>query len=44
VVISPSGLYIDLSIILEFASTNNQVEYESLLHGLEFFETWGQGM
>jgi hypothetical protein len=36
VVVSPSGVYIDLSIILEFACTNNQVEYESLLHGLEF--------
>jgi ribonuclease HI len=28
--------YVDLSIRLEFACTNNQVEYESLLHGLEF--------
>jgi ribonuclease HI len=36
VVVSPSGVYIDLSIRLEFACTNNQVEYESLLHGLEF--------
>jgi ribonuclease HI len=34
VVISPSGLYIDLSIRLVFAYTNNQVEYEALLHGL----------
>jgi hypothetical protein len=32
VIISPSGVYIDLSIRLEFACTNNQVEYESLLH------------
>jgi hypothetical protein len=30
VIISPSGMYIDLSIRLEFACTNNQVEYESL--------------
>jgi hypothetical protein len=29
-------VYIDLSIRLEFACTNNQVEYESLLHGPEF--------
>jgi hypothetical protein len=36
VVVSPSGVYIDLSNRLEFACTNNQVEYESLLHGLEF--------
>jgi hypothetical protein len=31
VIISPSGVYIDLSVRLEFACTNNQVEYESLL-------------
>jgi ribonuclease HI len=31
------GVYIDLSIRLEFACTNNQVEYKSLLHGLAFF-------
>jgi ribonuclease HI len=41
VVVSPSGVYIDLSIRLEFVCTNNQVEYESLLHGLEFLRTWG---
>jgi hypothetical protein len=41
VVISPSGVYIDLSIRLEFACTNNQVEYESLLHGLEFLRDLG---
>jgi ribonuclease HI len=41
VVVSPSGVYIDLSIILEFACTNNQVEYESLLHGLEFLRDLG---
>jgi hypothetical protein len=35
-IISPSGMYIDLSIRLEFACTNNQLEYESLLHGLEY--------
>jgi hypothetical protein len=43
VIISPSGVYIDLSIRLEFACTNNQVEYESLLHGLEYLRDLGQG-
>jgi hypothetical protein len=32
---------IDLSIRLELACTNNQVEYESLLHGLEFWRDLG---
>jgi ribonuclease HI len=41
VVVSPSGVYIDLSIRLGFACTNNQVEYESLLHGLEFLRDLG---
>jgi hypothetical protein len=41
VIISPSGVYIDLSIRLEFACTNNQVEYESLLHGLEYLRDLG---
>jgi ribonuclease HI len=41
VVVSPSGVYIDLSIILEISCTNNQVEYESLLHGLEFLRDLG---
>jgi ribonuclease HI len=41
VVVFPSGVYIDLSIRLEFACTNNQVEYESLLHGLEFLRLLG---
>jgi ribonuclease HI len=41
VVVSPSGVYIDLSIRLEFAYTNNQVEYEYLLHGLEFLRDSG---
>jgi ribonuclease HI len=36
VIVSPSGVIIDLSIRLEFACTTNQVEYESLLHGLEY--------
>jgi ribonuclease HI len=41
VIIFPSGVYIDLSIRLEFACTNNQVEYEFLLHGLEFLRDLG---
>jgi ribonuclease HI len=41
VVVSHSGVYIDLSIRLEFACTNNQVGYESLLHGLEFWRDLG---
>jgi ribonuclease HI len=41
VVVSRIGVYIDLSIRLEFACTNNQVEYESLLHGLEFLRDLG---
>jgi ribonuclease HI len=40
-VVSPTGVYIDLSIRLEFACTNNQVEYESLMHGLEFLRDLG---
>jgi ribonuclease HI len=41
VVVSNSGMYIDLSIRLEFACTNNHVEYESLLHGLDFLRDLG---
>jgi ribonuclease HI len=41
VIISPSDMYIDLSIRLEFVCTNNQVEYESLLHGLEYLRDLG---
>jgi ribonuclease HI len=41
VIISPSSVYIDLSIRLEFTCTNNQVEYESLLHGLEYLRDLG---
>jgi ribonuclease HI len=37
----PSGVYIYLSIRLEFACTNNQVEYESLMHELEFLRDLG---
>jgi ribonuclease HI len=42
VIISPSVVYIDLSIRLEFACTNNQVEYESLLYGLEYLRDLGE--
>jgi ribonuclease HI len=41
VVVSPSGVYIDISIRLEFACTNNQVEYETLLHELGFLRELG---
>jgi hypothetical protein len=41
VVVSPSGVYIDLSIRLVFACTNNQVDYKSLLHGLVFLRDLG---
>jgi ribonuclease HI len=39
--VSPNGAYIDLSIRLEFACTNNQVEYEALLHGIEYLRYLG---
>jgi ribonuclease HI len=43
VIISPSGVYIDLSIRLEYACTNNQVKYESLLHGIEYLrDLWAR--
>jgi hypothetical protein len=41
VIISPSDVHIDLSIRLEFACTNNQVKYESFLHGLEYLRDLG---
>jgi hypothetical protein len=41
VIISPSSVYIDLSIILEFVCTDKQVKYESLLHGLEYLRDLG---
>jgi ribonuclease HI len=41
VIISPSSMYIDLSIRLEFACTNNQVDYKSFLHGLEYLRDLG---
>jgi hypothetical protein len=41
VIVSPSGVDIDLSVRLEFACTNNLVEYDSLLHGLEYLRDLG---
>jgi ribonuclease HI len=41
VIVSPSDMIIDLSVRLEFACTNNQVEYESFLHGLEYLRDLG---
>jgi ribonuclease HI len=41
VIISTSSVYIDLSVRLEFACTNNHVEYEYLLHGLEYLRELG---
>jgi ribonuclease HI len=41
VIISPSDVYIDLSVRLEFTCTNNQVEYESSLHGLDYLKDLG---
>jgi ribonuclease HI len=41
VITSPSGVGKDLSIKLEFACTNNQAEYESLLRGLEYLRDVG---
>jgi ribonuclease HI len=42
VIISPSGVCIDISIRLEFACTNKQVGYESLRHGLEYLRDLGE--
>ena len=39
--ISPSGTIFELSNRLEEERTNNQVEYEALLFGLEFLESMG---
>jgi ribonuclease HI len=36
VIVSLVGVDIDLSVRLKFVCTNNQVEYESLLHGLGY--------
>ena len=41
VLISPSGAIFEFSNRLEEFCTNNQVEYEALLFGLEFLESMG---
>jgi ribonuclease HI len=41
VIISCSVMYIDLSVRLEFSCINDQVEYESLLHELEYLRDLG---
>jgi hypothetical protein len=41
VIVSLSGVDIDLSVRLEFACTTNHVKYESLLHGLEYLRDLG---
>jgi ribonuclease HI len=41
VIVSPSGVIIDLSVRLELSCTNNQVDYETLLHGLEYLRDLG---
>ena len=41
VLISPSGTIFEFSNQLVEERTNNQVEYESLLFGLEFLESMG---
>jgi ribonuclease HI len=41
VIVSPNGMCYELSISLEFACTNNQAEYEGLLHRLDFLREMG---
>jgi hypothetical protein len=41
VIVSPNGAVVDLFVRLEFACTNNQVEYEALLCGLEYLRDKG---
>jgi ribonuclease HI len=41
-IVSPSGVDIDLSVRLEFPCTNNQIEYSSLFHGLEYLRDLGE--
>jgi ribonuclease HI len=39
--VSPQGMQYELFVRLEFMCTNNQAEYEGLLHGLEFLRDMG---
>jgi hypothetical protein len=41
VLVSPSGDGFKLAVGLKFPCTNNQVEYEALLYGLEYLEEMG---
>ena len=41
VLISPNGAVLEFSNRLQEESTNNQVEYETLLFGLEFLQSMG---
>jgi ribonuclease HI len=41
VIMSPSNEHFDISTRLEFLCTNNQVEYEALLHGLRLLGDMG---
>jgi hypothetical protein len=43
VMVSPHGMQYELSVRLKFMCTNNQAEYEGLLHGLEFLRDGGDG-
>jgi hypothetical protein len=39
--VSPNNAHFDISARLEFTCTNNQVEYEALLHGLRWLKEMG---
>jgi ribonuclease HI len=41
VIVSPNGACYELSARLEFPCTNNQAEYEGMLHGLKFLKEVG---
>jgi ribonuclease HI len=41
VLVSPCGVYYEFVVRLEFTCTNNQAEYEGLLHGLELLREMG---
>jgi ribonuclease HI len=38
---SPNNVHFDISARLEFTCTNNQAEYEALLHGLRLLKEMG---
>jgi ribonuclease HI len=41
VLVSPHDVDFELAVRLEFACTYNQVEYEALLHGLDYLRNMG---